>query len=110
MALGLGPAFLLGEGGEEVTTCLSASRPPPNPALPYLLQPRPVSTGWELLGQAWLTRGSPLAPQWSCCGARGPNDWNLNIYFNCTDLNPSRERCGVPFSCCVRDPAVSGAW
>lgn len=46
-------------------------------------------------------------PQWSCCGARGPNDWNLNIYFNCTDLNPSRERCGVPFSCCVRDPAVS---
>uniref|UniRef100_A0A671ETG4 Tetraspanin 17 n=1 Tax=Rhinolophus ferrumequinum TaxID=59479 RepID=A0A671ETG4_RHIFE len=45
---------------------------------------------------------------WSCCGARGPNDWNLNIYFNCTDLNPSRERCGVPFSCCVRDPSVSG--
>ncbi|XP_053422998.1 tetraspanin-17 isoform X2 [Nycticebus coucang] len=42
---------------------------------------------------------------WSCCGARGPNDWNLNIYFNCTDLNPSRERCGVPFSCCIRDPA-----
>ncbi|XP_059864311.1 tetraspanin-17 isoform X2 [Delphinus delphis] len=41
---------------------------------------------------------------WSCCGARGPNDWNLNIYFNCTDVNPSRERCGVPFSCCVRDP------
>uniref|UniRef100_A0A673U161 Tetraspanin n=1 Tax=Suricata suricatta TaxID=37032 RepID=A0A673U161_SURSU len=42
---------------------------------------------------------------WSCCGARGPNDWNLNIYFNCTDLNPSRERCGAPFSCCIRDPA-----
>ncbi|MBN3320616.1 TSN17 protein, partial [Atractosteus spatula] len=42
---------------------------------------------------------------WSCCGAHGPNDWNLNIYFNCTELNPSRERCGVPFSCCVRDPA-----
>ncbi|KAG8128438.1 hypothetical protein E2320_015276 [Naja naja] len=31
---------------------------------------------------------------WSCCGAHGPNDWNLNIYFNCTDSNPSRERCG----------------
>lgn len=45
--------------------------------------------------------------QWSCCGAHGPDDWNLNIYFNCTDLNPSRERCGVPFSCCVKDPAVS---
>ncbi|MBN3279877.1 TSN17 protein, partial [Polyodon spathula] len=42
---------------------------------------------------------------WSCCGAHGPNDWNLNIYFNCTDMNPSRERCGVPFSCCVKDPA-----
>ncbi|KAG5852986.1 hypothetical protein ANANG_G00068340 [Anguilla anguilla] len=42
---------------------------------------------------------------WSCCGAHGPNDWNLNIYFNCTELNPSRERCGVPFSCCVKDPA-----
>ncbi|XP_077182422.1 tetraspanin-17 isoform X2 [Paroedura picta] len=42
---------------------------------------------------------------WSCCGAHGPNDWNFNIYFNCTDSNPSRERCGVPFSCCVKDPA-----
>lgn len=48
----------------------------------------------------------PHTPQWSCCGARGPNDWNLNIYFNCTDLNPSRERCGVPFSCCVRNRKV----
>nr|XP_020447556.1 tetraspanin-17 [Monopterus albus] len=42
---------------------------------------------------------------WSCCGAHGPDDWNLNMYFNCNDLNPSRERCGVPFSCCVKDPA-----
>uniref|UniRef100_A0AAY4E444 Tetraspanin n=1 Tax=Denticeps clupeoides TaxID=299321 RepID=A0AAY4E444_9TELE len=42
---------------------------------------------------------------WSCCGAHGPNDWNLNIYFNCTEQNPSRERCGVPFSCCVKDPS-----
>uniref|UniRef100_A0A8D3A7R8 Tetraspanin n=1 Tax=Scophthalmus maximus TaxID=52904 RepID=A0A8D3A7R8_SCOMX len=42
---------------------------------------------------------------WSCCGAHGPDDWNQNIYFNCTELNPSRERCGVPFSCCVKDPA-----
>lgn len=48
-----------------------------------------------------------LLSQWSCCGAHGPDDWNLNIYFNCTDLNPSRERCGVPFSCCHKDPAVS---
>lgn len=45
--------------------------------------------------------------QWECCGAYGPEDWNLNIYFNCTDTNLSRERCGVPFSCCTKDPAVS---
>ncbi|KAM4555001.1 tetraspanin-17 isoform 2-T2 [Odontesthes bonariensis] len=42
---------------------------------------------------------------WLCCGAHGPDDWNLNIYFNCTDKNPSRERCGVPFSCCVKNPS-----
>nr|XP_033813391.1 tetraspanin-5 isoform X5 [Geotrypetes seraphini]XP_033813392.1 tetraspanin-5 isoform X5 [Geotrypetes seraphini] len=42
---------------------------------------------------------------WQCCGAFGANDWNLNIYFNCTDSNTSRERCGVPFSCCTKDPA-----
>ncbi|PWA23672.1 hypothetical protein CCH79_00005936, partial [Gambusia affinis] len=42
---------------------------------------------------------------WMCCGAHGPDDWNQNIYFNCTDRNPSRERCGVPFSCCIKDPA-----
>ncbi|CAH2321360.1 tetraspanin-14 [Pelobates cultripes] len=40
-----------------------------------------------------------------CCGAQGPNDWDLNQYFNCTADNPSRERCGVPFSCCIADPA-----
>lgn len=45
-------------------------------------------------------------PQWECCGAFGADDWNLNIYFNCTDGNPSREKCGVPFSCCTKDPAV----
>ncbi|CAO2600206.1 Tspan5 [Lemmus lemmus] len=43
---------------------------------------------------------------WQCCGAFGADDWNLNIYFNCTDSNASRERCGVPFSCCTKDPAV----
>ncbi|KAI5100844.1 tetraspanin-17 [Silurus meridionalis] len=42
---------------------------------------------------------------WLCCGAHGPDDWNQNIYFNCTKLNPSRERCGVPFSCCIKDPS-----
>uniref|UniRef100_A0A8C2Q389 Tetraspanin n=1 Tax=Cyprinus carpio TaxID=7962 RepID=A0A8C2Q389_CYPCA len=42
---------------------------------------------------------------WECCGAFGADDWNLNVYFNCTDSNPSREKCGVPFSCCTKDPA-----
>uniref|UniRef100_A0A673GTW0 Tetraspanin n=1 Tax=Sinocyclocheilus rhinocerous TaxID=307959 RepID=A0A673GTW0_9TELE len=42
---------------------------------------------------------------WECCGAFGHEDWNLNIYFNCTDTNLSREKCGVPFSCCTKDPA-----
>ncbi|KAM9477877.1 tetraspanin-14 [Clarias gariepinus] len=40
-----------------------------------------------------------------CCGATDPNDWDQNVYFNCSKTNPSRERCGVPFSCCVSDPA-----
>uniref|UniRef100_A0A9J7XFR5 Tetraspanin n=2 Tax=Cyprinus carpio TaxID=7962 RepID=A0A9J7XFR5_CYPCA len=40
-----------------------------------------------------------------CCGAKDPNDWNLNVYFNCSMSNPSREKCGVPFSCCISDPA-----
>ncbi|KAJ8365159.1 hypothetical protein SKAU_G00139900 [Synaphobranchus kaupii] len=40
-----------------------------------------------------------------CCGAKDSNDWDLNVYFNCSDSNPSRESCGVPFSCCLTDPA-----
>ncbi|XP_012918364.1 tetraspanin-14 isoform X2 [Mustela nigripes] len=40
-----------------------------------------------------------------CCGAYGPEDWDLNIYFNCSGASYSREKCGVPFSCCVPDPA-----
>lgn len=63
-----------------------------------------LSVNWSWLFNLCLLL---LLSQWSCCGAHGPDDWNLNIYFNCTDLNPSRERCGVPFSCCVKDPAVS---
>ncbi|XP_041032418.1 tetraspanin-14-like [Carcharodon carcharias] len=40
-----------------------------------------------------------------CCGAASPNDWNNNVYFNCSQENSSREKCGVPFSCCLPDPA-----
>ncbi|XP_023697441.1 tetraspanin-14 [Paramormyrops kingsleyae] len=39
-----------------------------------------------------------------CCGAKNPNDWDENMYFNCTPENLSRERCGVPFSCCITGP------
>ncbi|XP_032347482.1 tetraspanin-14 isoform X1 [Camelus ferus] len=39
-----------------------------------------------------------------CCGAYGPEDWDLNVYFNCSGASYSREKCGVPFSCCVPGP------
>jgi len=34
-----------------------------------------------------------------CCGVNGYNDWEMNIYFNCS--SPGSEACGVPYSCCV---------
>uniref|UniRef100_A0A4W6E808 Tetraspanin n=1 Tax=Lates calcarifer TaxID=8187 RepID=A0A4W6E808_LATCA len=40
-----------------------------------------------------------------CCGAQEPSDWDLNVYFSCNETHRSRERCGVPFSCCISDPA-----
>ncbi|PKU38129.1 tetraspanin-14 [Limosa lapponica baueri] len=43
-----------------------------------------------------------------CCGAQGPDDWDFNIYFNCSSESKSREKCGVPFSCCIPDPAIFG--
>ncbi|KAM9328714.1 tetraspanin-33 isoform 2-T2 [Pholidichthys leucotaenia] len=39
--------------------------------------------------------------EFDCCGAVAYTDWSNNMYFNCSDNNPSRERCSVPFSCCL---------
>lgn len=36
-----------------------------------------------------------------CCGSLSYEDWQLNIYFNCS--SPALERCGVPYSCCKKD-------
>jgi len=42
-----------------------------------------------------------LVPQLQCCGIEGPQDWDKNVYFNCSSASVgSREACGVPFSCC----------
>ncbi|XP_027899510.1 tetraspanin-33 [Xiphophorus couchianus] len=40
--------------------------------------------------------------EFGCCGAATYLDWSNNIYFDCNQSNPSRERCSVPFSCCIR--------
>ncbi|XP_029839291.1 tetraspanin-17 isoform X2 [Ixodes scapularis] len=47
-----------------------------------------------------------IQEQWlGCCGIEGPKDWDMNIYFNCSSVEVgSREACGVPFSCCKRQP------
>lgn len=39
--------------------------------------------------------------EFGCCGGVTYTDWSQNIYFNCSTENPSRERCSVPFSCCI---------
>ncbi|XP_047245313.1 tetraspanin-33 [Girardinichthys multiradiatus] len=39
--------------------------------------------------------------EFGCCGGATYTDWSQNIYFNCSQSNPSRERCSVPFSCCI---------
>lgn len=42
-----------------------------------------------------------VSPQFGCCGGVTYTDWSQNMYFNCKEDNPSRERCSVPFSCCI---------
>ncbi|MEE6513696.1 hypothetical protein FKM82_021468 [Ascaphus truei] len=41
--------------------------------------------------------------KFECCGVTAYTDWSQNIYFNCIDANPSLERCGVPYSCCIKE-------
>ncbi|XP_065052129.1 tetraspanin-5-like [Rhopilema esculentum] len=36
-----------------------------------------------------------------CCGLNSYDDWDMNIYFNCS--SPGSEGCGVPYSCCITD-------
>ncbi|XP_035280216.1 tetraspanin-33 isoform X2 [Anguilla anguilla] len=40
--------------------------------------------------------------EFSCCGGVSYTDWSQNMYFNCSSENPSRERCSVPYSCCLQ--------
>ncbi|XP_056374129.1 tetraspanin-33-like [Hyla sarda] len=44
-----------------------------------------------------------IQKKFECCGVKSYKDWSTNIYFYCTDTNPSLERCGVPFSCCIKE-------
>ncbi|XP_068132048.1 tetraspanin-33 isoform X2 [Hyperolius riggenbachi] len=46
--------------------------------------------------------------EFNCCGGISYKDWSQNIYFNCSSENQSRERCSVPYSCCLHaeDEAV----
>lgn len=53
-----------------------------------------------------------LQKDFQCCGIsqEGYRDWSKNEYFNCTvnpEDNPSVERCGVPFSCCLSQTALN---
>ncbi|XP_053709555.1 tetraspanin-33 isoform X1 [Synchiropus splendidus] len=42
-----------------------------------------------------------IQKKFQCCGVESYKDWSRNVYFDCSDTNPSLEACGVPFSCCT---------
>uniref|UniRef100_A0A3B5ASC3 Tetraspanin n=1 Tax=Stegastes partitus TaxID=144197 RepID=A0A3B5ASC3_9TELE len=42
-----------------------------------------------------------IQKKFQCCGVESYKDWSHNVYFECSDTNPSLEACGVPFSCCL---------
>lgn len=42
-----------------------------------------------------------IEKKFQCCGVESYKDWSQNVYFECSDTNPSLEACGVPFSCCI---------
>ncbi|KAM4548014.1 tetraspanin-33 [Odontesthes bonariensis] len=42
-----------------------------------------------------------IQKKFHCCGIESYKDWSHNVYFQCSDTNPSLEACGVPFSCCI---------
>uniref|UniRef100_A0A3Q4HHW5 Tetraspanin n=1 Tax=Neolamprologus brichardi TaxID=32507 RepID=A0A3Q4HHW5_NEOBR len=42
-----------------------------------------------------------IQKKFQCCGVESYKNWSRNVYFECSDTNPSLEACGVPFSCCI---------
>ncbi|KAK3095346.1 hypothetical protein FSP39_013509 [Pinctada imbricata] len=55
--------------------------------------------------QVWMDM---IQKQFQCCGISatdyGYKDWQLNMYYNCSDINPSVYACAVPESCCIVYP------
>ncbi|XP_018601271.1 tetraspanin-33 isoform X2 [Scleropages formosus] len=45
--------------------------------------------------------------KFQCCGGHSYKDWSYNAYFECSKTNPTLERCGVPFSCCIQQKKKS---